>query len=326
MRDNRRQFLKGAVAAAAVAGFGAEVQPPGVSAAAPAEPATPRRKFTICLSCGPVGVPDDPALAIDRARRFGFESIEPSPSHIAKLSDAELNDYLGKMREANLVWGAAGLPVEFKRDDGAFDRDLKALPDRARALRRAGATRVATWLSPTSQSVTYVANFRLHARRMREVARVLADHGVRLGLEYVAPKTSWTARRYPFIHTMAEMKDLLAEIGRENVGILLDIWHWYNAGDTVDDVLALRGTDVVLVHMSDAPAGVPVEQQVDSRRCLPCSTGVIDTRGFLGALARIGYDGPLVCEPFSQDLKGKPPDEVLAAVAASMKKAVALVE
>src|SRR5205085_7150313 len=137
----------------------------------------------------------------------GFESIEPSPQFIAKLSNAQLQDYLGRMREAKLVWGATGLPVQFRGDDAAFERDLKALPDRAASLQRAGATRMGTWLSPTSSSLTYLANFRLHAKRMREVAKVLGDHGVHLGMEYVAPKTSWTARRYPFVHTMAEMKD-----------------------------------------------------------------------------------------------------------------------
>src|SRR5689334_3632844 len=96
----------------------------------------PRRKFTICLAPGMVGVADDPEQAIDRATRFGFEAIEPSPSFIAKLSDAQLQDHLGKMRDAKLAWGCAGLPVQFRGDDAAFERDLKALPDRAKALQR----------------------------------------------------------------------------------------------------------------------------------------------------------------------------------------------
>jgi len=87
-----------------------------------------RRKFTVCLAPGTVGVRDDPEHAIDRATRFGFEAIEPSPSYIAKLSDAHLQDYLGKMREAKLAWGCAGLPVQFRGDDAAFERDVKALP------------------------------------------------------------------------------------------------------------------------------------------------------------------------------------------------------
>jgi hypothetical protein len=97
-----------------------------------------RRKFTVCLAPGMVGVPDDPTSAIERAARFGFESIEPSPQFISKLSDAQLQDYLGRMREAKLVWGATGLPVQFRGDDAAFERDLKALPDRAASLQRAG--------------------------------------------------------------------------------------------------------------------------------------------------------------------------------------------
>ena len=125
---------------------------------------------------------------------------------------------------------------------------------------------------------------------------------------------------------MAEMKDLISEIGRDNVGFLLDSWHWYTAQETEADLLSLKASDVVLCHLNDAPAGIPVEQQVDNRRGLPCATGVIDVKTFLGAMIRIGYDGPVVCEPFSQELRQMPPEQVLAAVAAAMKKAVALAE
>jgi sugar phosphate isomerase/epimerase len=218
------------------------------------------------------------------------------------------------------------LPVEFRGAEAAFEQGLKALPGFARSLQRAGVTRAATWLSPGHKSLTYMANLRLHARRLREAARVLGDHGVRLGLEYVGPKTSWSSSRFPFIHTMAEMKDLIAEINLGNVGFLLDSWHWYTARETVADLLSLRAADVVLCHLNDAPKGVPADQQIDSRRELPCATGVIDLKGFLGAMLSLGYDGPVVCEPFSQELRQMPPEQALGAVAAALRKAVALNE
>jgi sugar phosphate isomerase/epimerase len=230
------------------------------------------------------------------------------------------------MQTKHLAWGAAGLPVNFRGDEGAFEKDLKSLPDFAKSLQRAGVTRVATWLSPAHSSLTYIANFRLHARRLREAARLLGDHGLRLGLEYVGPKTSWSSRRYPFIHTMAEMKDLIGEIGRDNVGFLLDSWHWYTAQETGADLLSLRGNDVVLCHLNDAPKGVAVTEQMDNRRELPAATGVIDLKTFLGALIRIGYDGPVACEPFKDDLKKQAPREAVATVAAAMKQAVQLVK
>jgi sugar phosphate isomerase/epimerase len=315
---DRRRFLKSA--AAGLAGWG---MISGLTRGA--DESGQKRKFTSCLSCGPIGVPGDPQKIIAWASQFGFESIEPSAQFLAKLSDAQLQEYLGQMQAAKLAWGAAGLSVPFRGDEAAFEQGLRPLADEARMLQRAGVTRVATWLSPGHKSLTYVANFRQHARRLREAAKVLGDHGIRLGLEYVGPKTSWSASRFPFIHTMAEMKDLIAEINRDNVGFLLDSWHWYTAQETEVDLLSLRASDVVLCHLNDAPTGIPVDQQVDNRRGLPCATGVIDLKTFLGALVKIGYDGPVVCEPFSQELRGMPPEQALAAVSAAMKKAFALV-
>jgi len=39
-----------------------------------------------------------------------------------------------------------------------------------------------------------------------KVAKILGDHGQRFGVEYLGPKTSWTAGRHTFIHTMAMTK------------------------------------------------------------------------------------------------------------------------
>ncbi len=292
-------------------------------AVAVAEPKA-RRKFTVCLACGLIGVSADPRQVLDLARQFGFESVEPPTSFLGKVSDAELETYRNEMKSKNLVWGAAGLPVDFRGTDEAFSQGMESLPAYAKSLERAGVTRTATWLTPGHRTLTYLANFRLHAKRLREAARVLGDHGVRLGLEYVGPKTSWSANRFPFIHTMAEMKELIAEIGRDNVGFLLDSWHWYTAQETEADLLSLRASDVIMCHLNDAPKDVPVAQQVDSRRDLPCATGVIDVKAFLGALIKIGYDGPVACEPFSQALRKMPPEQAVSTVAAAMKKAVAL--
>ncbi len=219
-----------------------------------------------------------------------------------------------------------GLPLEFRGGDNAFQDSIKRLPDFAKGLKRAGVTRVGTWITPSHNTLTYMANFRQHARRLREAAKILGDYGLRLGLEYVGPKTSWSRGRFPFIHTMAEMKDLLAEIGCDNVGFTLDSWHWYTAHETAADVLSLRAADVVWCHLNDAPKGIPVDQQVDNRRDLPAATGVIDIAAFLQALAKIGYDGPIVAEPFRPDLGAMPRDQAMEMVAAAMKKAFALVD
>src|SRR5205809_406998 len=83
-----------------------------------------------------------------------------------------------------------------------------------------GATRMTTWIRPADAHLTYLANFSRHVDRLRQVALILGDHGIRLGLEYVGPKTAWASKRYPFVHTLAETRELIEAIGRTNVGVV----------------------------------------------------------------------------------------------------------
>jgi sugar phosphate isomerase/epimerase len=71
----------------------------------------------------------------------------------------------------------------------------------------------------------------------------------------------------------------------------------------VEELLQLSNKDIIHVHVNDAPSGIPVDKQIDNRRKLPVTTGVIDLKGFINALVKIGYDGPVECEPFDQELR-----------------------
>lgn len=314
---DRRDFLAGMLGSALVSTFGRGGR---------AEGSPVRRRMTIDLVCGNVGVKATQSEAIDLAQRHGFESVFPDAGELARLSDSELRDLVADLKAKGLVFGAGFLAVDFRRDEAAFERGLAELPGYARALQRAGVRRTGTWLPPGSDSLTYLQHFKQTARRLREVARILRDHQVRLGLEYVGPKTAWTARRYPFLHTLAETRELIAEIGVGSVGLVLDSWHWYHAGDDAADVRALRNEDVVAVDLNDAPADVPKDQQKDGARELPAATGVIDVAAFLKALAEIGYDGPVRAEPFNDAVRKLPPEEAVAATGRAMKKAFALLD
>ncbi|MHB1309475.1 MAG: sugar phosphate isomerase/epimerase family protein [Limisphaerales bacterium] len=281
-----------------------------------------RRRFTLCLSPGSIGVKANQTEAIELAARHGFESVEPFADHLAGLAADQVTELRASLKAKGLVWGAAGLPVEFRRDDAAFAEAMKRLPGAAAGLQRAGATRVGTWLMPGDRQLTYVQNFRQHARRLREVGKVLGDHGLRLGMEYVGTFTLRAGQRFPFVHNLAGTRELAAEIGTGNVGVVLDSWHWWQAEDTVEDLLALAPADIISVDLNDAPKGVAKREQQDGRRELPVATGVIDVAAFVGALNRIGYDGPVRAEPFNKPLNDLDNEAACAATVAAMKKAV----
>jgi sugar phosphate isomerase/epimerase len=302
---NRRLFLAGAAAAGAAAAYARN------------------NGMLIHLSCGAIGVKADQKQAIDYASKYGFDAADVDSRYLGTLSDGDLKSLLDDMKSRNIVWAIAGVPVDFRKDDAAFNDSMKSFPAAAAALKRAGVTRMTTWISPGDPERTFIQSQRVHSQRLREIAKVLGDNGVRLGLEYVGPRTAWTRARYPYIHSMAEMKDLIADIGQRNVGFVLDSWHWYTAGESKKDLLTLRASDVVSVDLNDAPAGVPVDQQIDSKRELPAATGVIDVKSFLGALKEIGYDGPVRAEPFNEAVRKMPPEQAIQTTKAAIDKAFA---
>jgi sugar phosphate isomerase/epimerase len=293
--------------------------------AASAALAQPKTKMKIYLSCGAIGVNASMSQALDYAAQYGFEAIEADAGWLTSASGSDVARFLDRMKEKKIAWAQAGLSVEFRKSEAEFQAGMKTLPATAIALKRAGVQRVGTWLMPMSSELTYLENFKQHARRLREAASVLGDQGCRLGMEYVGPKTLWASSRYTFIHSMREMKELIAEMGKPNVGMVLDTWHWYTSGETVADLKTLTNHDIVSIDMNDAPTGIPVDQQVDGRRELVCATGVIDIAGFLNALNSIGCDAPARCEPFNAPLRAMPPDQALQTTITAMRKAFALI-
>jgi sugar phosphate isomerase/epimerase len=172
-----------------------------------------------------------------------------------------------------------------------------------------------------SDERSFQENFDWHVARLRPIAEVLRDEGCQFGIEFIGPKTYRAAFRHEFIHTLDGVMELVAAIGTGNVGVMLDSWHLYTSGGTFADLERLTNHDVVVVHVNDAPAGIARDEQIDTVRTLPMETGVIDLVGFMRALREMGYDGPVMPEPFSQrinDLAATDPEAAAREAARSM--------
>ena len=300
---SRRAFCRSAITAAAAIYF-----------AKPSAEASEKKntvKFYKNLAPGHIGVKADQRQAMEYAVKYGFEGIAPNPGEFENKSSAEIREWAEIMKEKGIRYGAAGLSVEFRRDEDRFAKDLTRLAKEAGILKQLGVTRIATWIPPGHNELTYLQNFQLHKKRLGEVAKVLGDNNIRLGLEFVGPRTSRQRYRFAFICTQLDMMELAEAIGTPNVGLLLDSWHWYTSHGTMEELLQLSNKDVVHVHVNDAPSGIPVDEQIDNRRKLPVATGVINLKGFINALLKIGYDGPVECEPFDQELRKMQQDAIL---------------
>jgi sugar phosphate isomerase/epimerase len=263
------------------------------------------------LSPGAVGIAGTPRELFALATSAGFEGIDPftgmDPEALKDLYD-----------EFGLRPGCAGLPVDFRGAEETYEKGMAAFAQFADKLVAVGCTRLATWLLPASNELPYRENVARHVRRLRPAAKILAERNIGFGLEFVGPATSRKGKAYEFVHTLDGVLELCDAIGTPNMGVLLDAWHWYTSGGTAEDLRELTADKVILVHVNDAPAGIPVDEQVDSVRDLPGATGVIDIATFLRALDAMGYDGPVTPEPFCSDLRAMAPADAANRVGKSM--------
>ena len=254
------------------------------------------------LNAGAIGIRNLSLTdTIALAQATGFTGIDFDIREAAALADAHGVDSVRELfAQHNVRPGQWGLPVAWNQDH--WRDDLAALPRFAALGADLGCTRTATWCPSWSDSRAYDENFQWHIERYRPIAEILRDYGCRLGIEFLGPQHLWASHPHRFISSLGEMMTLARDIGTGNVGLLLDAYHLYTAGDEIAALDTLTAHDVVVVHINDAPAGIPREEQADLVRCLPLESGVIDLVGFMQRLAALGYDGPVTTEPFSQRL------------------------
>ena len=248
--------------------------------------------------------------ALHLARAGGFAGLDLPVRELRDLvAQSSIQAVKDRFSGAGVRPGGWGLPVDFRGAEDVYQAGLADLPDFARLAEALGSPWCYTWIWPFSDELDFAANMDFHVRRLRPLARILAEHHCRLGLEFVGPATLRAGHAHEFIHTIDGALDLGRRLGTGNTGLLLDCWHWYTSHATAADLDRLSADQVVYVHVNDAPAGRDVDEQIDTQRLLPGASGVIDIARFLQALARMGYDGPVVAEPFNESVKALPPAE-----------------
>jgi sugar phosphate isomerase/epimerase len=236
------------------------------------------------------------------AHRAGYAGVDPQTG---RAMSEGVDSTRALLTELKLKLSAFNFPVEFRKDDAAFEADLKKLEPVAQFARSVGCPRMITWVL-SSTNTPKNEQRKILKDRFSKAAAILARSGVRLGLEFLGPLHLRRAGKYEFIWRMDEMTEFAKECG-PNVGLLLDSWHWHHAGATAENIVAAGKDRIVHVHLADAP-NLPPDKIRDNERLIP-GEGVVNWKGFLGALKEIGYAGGMSPEIIGGRLKEKTPEE-----------------
>jgi sugar phosphate isomerase/epimerase len=116
---------------------------------------------------------------------------------------------------------------------------------------------------------------------LTQAAQWATGFGVRLALEFQSSAT--------FCTSLDTALALVAQCGEPNVGINLDVFHYYTGPSKFEDLDLLTSTSLAHVQLCDL-AGVPRELATDADRVLP-GDGDFVLGALLDRLRQLGYSG-----------------------------------
>ena len=133
-----------------------------------------------------------------------------------------------------------------------------------------------------------------------EASALAKAEGVRIALEF--------QKGARFCASLDTTLALIAQSGADNVGVCLDLFHYYTGPSKFEDLAYLSPGNLAWVQVSDI-SGVPRELAGDSDRIFP-GEGDFQIGPILDHLASIGYEGYLSLEVLNPQLWAIPPERV----------------
>jgi sugar phosphate isomerase/epimerase len=145
---------------------------------------------------------------------------------------------------------------------------------------------------------------------LRELAEQAADHGTRVAIEPMP---------FAAIATVPMGAEIVSAAGHPAAGLIIDAWHVFRAGTSLDDLRAALGPELIFgVELDDAATGVVgtlFEDTVENR--MLCGEGCFDLIGLVTLLRDLGFDGPWGVEILSRSFRVLPVRQALKLAAES---------
>ena len=149
---------------------------------------------------------------------------------------------------------------------------------------------------------------------LADLAGEAAEHSVTLALEAFP----WSS-----IDSYPRAVDLIEASGAENVGLLVDVWHFFNTGGQLSFFDQLEPCHIAAVQLNDGPrVQEDFLHQARNTRMLP-GQGELDVEGLVERLLSLGYTGPWFVEVNTPQFRALDAGEAARSAITSARRVVA---
>lgn len=150
-------------------------------------------------------------------------------------------------------------------------------------------------------------------RVLSHLGGIAEEYGIGLAFEFLG-------QAYCSVQTLALADEIVARVGRQNVGLVIDSFHFYAGGSTIESIAALDPERLFVFHINDAE-NLRREELEDRHRLLP-GLGILPLSEIVGALKKIGYDRVASVEIFRPEYWERDPFELARQARAAAVRAL----
>lgn len=124
---------------------------------------------------------------------------------------------------------------------------------------------------------------------LTELSDFAKPYGIKIAVEFIGhPQCT--------VNTFSQGYDIVQAVDRDNVGLVLDCFHFHGMGSNLEDLRKADGSKIFILHIDDTE-DFPIGFLTDEDRVWP-GQGAIDLERILITLKEIGYSGVVSVELF----------------------------
>lgn len=221
------------------------------------------------LSPASLGISGRQSEIIELALTHRAKGLEMDMDSFKEQVDAKGFDYASRfVVSAGIVPAPFEVPFRWYGEDLHFKADLQTSKPFLEIAQKLGCVGCVATIQPYSDYLTYHENFEQHRERITRMAETLAEFDLKLGLRFLAPAYHRTEKAQPFICTAEALLAMLKVTSSENLGIILDSWHWQVGEGTIEQVKALNADQITEVRLSDVPPDADIESITEEQSLL----------------------------------------------------------
>ncbi len=154
-------------------------------------------------------------------------------------------------------------------------------------------------------------------RVLNELADIAEKYHVGLAFEFLG-QTDCS------VQTLDFCKEIVEKVNRENVGLVIDTFHFYAGNSTFEAIETLDPQKLFIFHINDAE-DLPRADLTDAHRLYP-GTGILPIKEIKQRFDKIGYDRMVSIEIFRPEYWSEDPYEVARKAKAATEKVLGLNE